>query len=561
VTAALAAMTPPSDGSDDGKQPKPFQGPVLFVNHNAESMKARPHRHQVFTHVQSNYRRWKRREDANAIRSGANLSSGAKRNTKVKTVTHSTSTPSPDASLMTTVFTLTPPSSDEEAQEQVVEAVKRSVSPKTPVRKGNSDPFHAWSFEITPQINDLIKFYRDWILPSMYHTDSRKAVTSRSAVRDYADTVSGLQDEAGAYAFLSRNAFVATKSNPQMREIAAKYSGKSTKLLVDKIAGGKDLQNPTAFWHINNLWAGETIDNNLAAAMAHGKMVKHMMEEQVKTGKVDFKQLGYVIYTDCQMSATFLTSPIFDVEGWLPKVLAPVWTMAAAVAEKLLPPLSAEVNKVDACITDERLKAILVARRETTELWMTSRARTEEAEHSQLVFLWVLSRAVVLQGKLVNHYLAQKAKVSESEEEMDHIYAQQYIALAAIYLTRIWSFDVTVLGQPMFDAGPNILRRLRRLLEQSDRWPGGPSFHKYNNARFWALYVGALSEQLAAGHTKMKPERQWFNAKLAEQAYICDVEHWQAAREVLKGFVYNDHLPPHISTWFDRTLATRIPVE
>ena len=561
---------PPSDnGPSESEKPQDFKGPVLFVNHNARSMNTRPHRHQVFTHVQSNYRRWKRLEDAKSIRSGAQVPTptpkrglGTRRR-QASSVASLSSDPSP----MISVFTLTPPSSDEdvkEAHKQVVEAIQRSTTPVSPVKKGNRDPFDAWSFQITPQVNDLITFYRDWILPSMYHTSSRKAVTSKSALRDYADTVNGLQDEAGAYAFLARNAFVAGKSNPVMRKVAAEYSGKSTKLLAKKIAGGEDLQTATTYWHINNLWAGETVDKNLAGAIAHGKMVRHMMTEQVKAGKVDFKQLMYVVYTDCQMSATFMITPIFDVEQWLPKVLAPVWNMAAAAAEKLLPPLSADVNRLDPSIRDADLTSIFIARRETMELWMAARARQEEAEHSQLVFLWLVFRAVLTQGKLVNFYLRQQEKMTAlnlNQETMDHLYAQQYIALAAIYLTRIWSFNNTVLGKPMFDAGPGILERLREVLELSDRVPGGPTFYRYNNARFWAIYVGTLGEQISAGHAKIPvdPTRQWFNVKLAEQAYATELTSWEAAREVLKGFVYNDHLPPHLSTWYDKNLATNGP--
>ena len=354
-------MSPGDDGPSDPEEPRDFKGPVLFVNHNAESMTARPHRHQVFTHVQSNYRRWKRREDAKSIRASGTRGPPAtpRRGPKSKHGNApSSASSSTNRSFVTSVFTLTPPSSDEdvkEAQDQLVEVVERSLTPVSPVKKGNSDPFDAWSFEITPQVNDLITFYRDWILPSMYHTDSRKAVTSKSAQRDYADTVNGLQDEAGAYAFLARNAFVATKSNPVMRQVAAEYSGKSTKLLAKKIASGEDLQNSTTYWHINNLWAGETVDKNLTGAIAHGNMVRHMMGQQVNTGKVDFKQLMYVVYTDCQMSATFVIPPVFDVEQWLPKVLAPIMNMAAAAAAKLLPPLSADINRVDPSIRDTDL--------------------------------------------------------------------------------------------------------------------------------------------------------------------------------------------------------------
>ncbi|RMZ78312.1 hypothetical protein DV737_g3931, partial [Chaetothyriales sp. CBS 132003] len=260
-----------------------------------------------------------------------------------------------DPASMTDVFSLTAPDSNQEWKSQEkkeIQAFQRSITPVSPIKRGNSDPFNAWPFRITPQVNDLVKFYRDWIIPSMYHSNSRKAITSKSALRDYADTINELKDEAGAYAFLSRNAFVAAKANPAMRRVAFEYSGKSTALLAKKIKNKKDLQNATTYWHINNLWAAETIDMNMTGALAHGKMVRHLMEEQVSTGKVDFKQLMYVTYTDCQMSATFMIPPLFDVEEWLPRVITPVWNMAASAAEKLFDQPSAEMNQLDPLPTE-----------------------------------------------------------------------------------------------------------------------------------------------------------------------------------------------------------------
>ncbi|RMD42593.1 hypothetical protein DV735_g2530, partial [Chaetothyriales sp. CBS 134920] len=519
-------------------------------------MAARPHRHQVFTHVQSNYRRWKRREDAKSIRS---LSTGSTSNRPASSSSPLSSVSDPAS--MTDVFPLTAPGSSQDwkwREKKEAEAVQRYPTPVSPLTRGNSDPFNAWSFGITPQVNDLVKFYRNWILPSMYHSDSRKAITSRSALRDYADTISGLKDEAGAYAFLSRNAFVAARSNPVMRQVALEYSGKSTALLAKKIKNKKDLQNATTYWHINNLWAAETIDLNMAGAVAHGKMVRHLMEEQVSTGKVDFKQLMYVVYTDSQMSATFMIPPLFDVQVWLPRVIAPVWNMAESAAEKICKQPSAELIQLDPSLYATELASIFLARQQTMHLWMAVQAIKEEAEQAPLVTLWLIFRAVLSQGKLINLYLKLQQQVAiESDEDMlDQLYAQQYLALAAIYLTRLWAFNNTVLGKPMFDAGPGILSRLRNVLEASERWPGGPTFHFYKNARIWAAYVGALGEHFNAMHsiTLLDPATMWFNRQFARLALASNITTWTGIRKVLQGFIYNDQHPPHLSTWFERTV-------
>jgi hypothetical protein len=48
-----------------------FQGDFLFVNHNAQSREALPHQREIFTHVQSKYQKWKKREGVRILRESA----------------------------------------------------------------------------------------------------------------------------------------------------------------------------------------------------------------------------------------------------------------------------------------------------------------------------------------------------------------------------------------------------------------------------------------------------------------------------------------------------------
>lgn len=49
-----------------------FKGNLLFVNYH-RGRETAPHRKAVFSHVQSEYRRWKRKEDARLLRESANI--------------------------------------------------------------------------------------------------------------------------------------------------------------------------------------------------------------------------------------------------------------------------------------------------------------------------------------------------------------------------------------------------------------------------------------------------------------------------------------------------------
>ena len=550
-------------GSSAKKQkdnPSQFKGPVLFVNHGIDNLTSTPHRHEVFTHVQNNYRRWRRREDARSIRAGVRLPTTVALSDQAFTSRSRKSSGSTTSSSGSSLL-------DDEAREaqrraDLRAALRQSDSPVSFVRYGNSDPFSAYDFNVDPQANELISFYRDYIVPCMYHTTSgRKALTNSSAKRDFDDIITGLRDEGGAYGFLARNAFVAARTNPAMRKAAAVYGDKSVKLLMKKFAEGKELQDQKTYWHVNNLWAAETIDGNLTGARAHGKMLRFLFEQQASKGKVDIKFLLYVIYTDCQMSARFLIPPAFDVDNWLPQVLAPVTRMAAAAAAASLAPLSEDVNRLDTSIDDPELREIFISRRESMEHFVSSASQEREVEHSQIILAWIVFRAVIAQGKMINYYLKRTEDLSSpnvTEQMKDQLYAQMYLALAAIYIARLWSFNNAVLGTPMFDANPNIAQRLRETLEESDRLPGGPTFHQYNRARLWAFYVGAFGEQqdFHLERTKEDPCKQWFNIKLAEQAYITDVTTWKQARDIFKGFLHTDLLPPNGSVWFKKTLQT-----
>ena len=564
---------PTIGAAKDPKTSTEFKGPILFVNHDAQNLKASPHRHQVFTHVQNNYRRWKRREDAKLIRSGARLPPAAlatisRLDRKVQdTVSLSSQSSSDRLSTATTPrSSLSSLAEDDPEEVQIVNAaIERAAAPLSTPRDGSSDPFQVYPFKLDAQANELICFYRDRVIPSIYHTGSgRKSVTEASALRDFHDTIEGLQDEGGAYSFLAKNAFTASHSNPAMRQIASVYQGKSTKLLMDKVAKGTDsLQSQKTLWHINNAWQAETIDKNLAGSIAHGKMLCYLFQEQAKTGKLDFKYLLYVIYTDCHMSATFLIRPVFDVEVWLPTVLAPVWKQAATLAAAYLPSLPDDWNLLDPAIDNLTLQKLFIDRRETAYLFISSAAQKEEIPQSTLVLAWITYRAIVSQGRMITFYLSKKGRLAApglTDEAKDGLYAHQYIALAALYITRHWSFSNNVLGEPMFRAGPNIIAALQDILERSDCWPGGPSFHKYNNARLWALYVGAVGERVNSRQaTDADLTKMWFHRRMAEQAYVLNVTTWDAAKTIFMGFLYTDLIPPSGKEWFEKTLAAVLP--
>ena len=116
--------------------PSQFQGPVLFVNHGVGNLTSEPHRHEVFTHVQNNYRRWRRREDAKSIRAGVRLPttlapSSQGLTSRSRLLAHDTSSSSK----------LENRAKEKQRILDLEAALEQSNSPLSLVKRGNSDPF------------------------------------------------------------------------------------------------------------------------------------------------------------------------------------------------------------------------------------------------------------------------------------------------------------------------------------------------------------------------------------------------------------------------------------
>src|SRR5271156_3227037 len=156
----------------------------------------------------------------------------------------------------------------------------RSPPPLTILRKGNSDPFSALPIPVDARDNSLIAFYRDFELPTLYFLDTKSWVTSAACMKDWSLCTNGLQDPCFAYAFLARNATVASMVSPSstLTKQALVYRTRSTALLRSKIADKQQLVTSQTLWAIHGLFGAEVLARNLAAAAVHGKMLRYLFE-------------------------------------------------------------------------------------------------------------------------------------------------------------------------------------------------------------------------------------------------------------------------------------------
>lgn len=507
----------------------------LWVNHDGKNIKPQPqNRQQILKHVQRRYRPWKRGQEAKALRDSA----------KVPLSTWNTSRYEVDKR----------PGSDKDKNA----LVQAPTSPKTLVGKGNSDPFAAFALPITAEANQVLTFHRDYYIPATYF-QIRYKTRAALAKDNWQDQVTGLHDSGTGYATLAFHSSAAAKYNPAMRPMALKFMNESMIALREKIARDSEVQELPYIWHMTALFAAEVTGANLQNATTHGRMLFGLQKQLFARGKLDYRYLLYQIYLDSQLSTMFLRRTIFDVESWVLTFLAPIGRAAARNPQQVVFPDSI----LDPSIDTEELQQWFQIRREQLN-YVFMRLQQKLTVVSPVVTTWRFARTCIFNGRMVHHYLNAEARLSRyglQQEVKDHLYAQQYLALAALWHVRDPFMNPVLLGRPIYD-GTAVLVALRKALEldrgSTDRPCNMSSWDKYKNARLWALYVGALAER--APNTFSAPVVQslsWFNTNLAEQAAAMSVWTWSAAKVIFDGFLYHESMSAQGSDWFELLMASR----
>lgn len=107
----------------------------------------------------------------------------------------------------------------------------------TVLQRGQSDPFDVYPVRITPLVNKILAFYRDFALPTMF-----QGITLSGATRSiWRDCISSLQENCSAFCVLARCAAVALFFAPgtDMAGSALVYRTKATTLLRQHLSQGR----------------------------------------------------------------------------------------------------------------------------------------------------------------------------------------------------------------------------------------------------------------------------------------------------------------------------------
>ncbi|KIY03559.1 uncharacterized protein Z520_00250 [Fonsecaea multimorphosa CBS 102226] len=478
--------------------------------------------------------------------------------------------------------------------------------PSPVVLAGNSDPFSSKVIVVTPEVNRLLIFTRDFILPA-FHANEAAVVGGRLHMdRFWRDSVRGLDDGGVAgYAYLARSAAILSKLTPRDRSriMALQYLGKATsnlrKSIVRRGAGeGGSQEVGDAAWDVYALFCAEIAAGNLPAAAVHGSMLRRLLQPVGRTVIAERRLLMVVLQQDITRACLSLTRPSFDLHRWAEE------NLPARITDDLnkngsedhhhpsaFPFSSANLSPS----LSPALRFIFLGIRE----WLDALGivmLNRDLFNLELLINGAM-KIMVLEGHLLNHYLDtmdQWALVQSSPAAL----AEACMALAALYWVRraahermdagskleeagSWAFDMSrLVTTTLRDLDARILQ-----LEAAAAAASSSSSSSYSaetqlrsrEDRLWCLYVGTIAEcNVRAQQGQSQSQSQSQTSASAEQAHASGDYHgtqlirlattdmhlsgaWSEVERVLHQYLYIDMISLKAKRWFAANQITSRP--
>ena len=156
-------------------------------------------------------------------------------------------------------------------------------------------------------------------------------------------------------------------------------------------------------------------------------------------------------------------------------------------------------------------------------------------------------------SELINMYLDYKELFASSLILVQEARVQAYLCLGGVLYLRFMRYNKILHGVRLYDRGEAMGQQLREMIT-AELHCRNFVLDEFDNARLWALFVGAIAEQMPL-RGRAEPTTAWFNVNFAAMARRMGLLSWQSVRPRLEMFLYDDSLPPHGSGWFFRTLS------
>lgn len=135
-----------------------------------------------------------------------------------------------------------------------------------------------------------------------------------------------------------------------------------------------------------------------------------------------------------------------------------------------------------------------------------------------------------------------------SADHVGRLWNEACLSLAALYWIRSIGGSLIIRGIDVYNSQKPILKKLRGALNKAQEDPANADEVRYQNARLWALFIGAQAEQ-------SWKQDDWYCANLSLLGKQMGLTTWPSIKEVLKRFLYTDMIQPHGSTWYETIIS------
>ncbi|KIY03561.1 uncharacterized protein Z520_00252 [Fonsecaea multimorphosa CBS 102226] len=495
------------------------------------------------------------------------------------------------------------------------------------LQKGNSDPFDALAIHITPRVNQILTFYKHGYLPMIYPAfmGSEDAIRRIEALQtqEYHNGILALRLECSARALLLINVAFMIKTSPHegLQDEALLLKHQTIKSLRRELVKGSVGQTQSLVLDsVAMLFRGALIAGDLDEAALHANTLRTLLEQKYdrEGGVMDLGFLLRVLYQNKQLSVFRFSLSIFDVEEWVPKVLASYLEPPKAYLE---PFRQAMLCRLDPCVSAEPLRTLFVQTLFGDYVFGLPAELLPGEQLFSMVQVWIHIQGTILHSRLVDfilktealhHLNFDRATEQPMPSPRQNLYWQTQRALALAFLI-MFEFNRTNLEsvQTVFVNARDFLARLRSTLsltthvaeivrslavdgpgDGDDDLTGEAPQVDPSNALLYALCVGSWTEKKhnppssrydgnkhdpgnsSGGATRRDDNSDhhnttrgrsgndddsdddtwWFAENLARHARQMGLHSWRDVGGILHGFYDAHAYMPGLDEWVNRLL-------
>ncbi|OAP64137.1 hypothetical protein AYL99_00109 [Fonsecaea erecta] len=455
------------------------------------------------------------------------------------------------------------------------------------VLHGSSDPFNACPVKITPEVNRILTYTRDVMLPNIFSppffrrltVGGPKIVNFENAKKviggpSFLLSMKGFRDmnEGAALAWLCGHIpgivrLNSPQSTQQLSTARLKMRAKSLKLLREHLASHAQTSPESMAalrLHIRCLFETECMAGDTMAAKAHADILLRLPDPL--TDEVERAQHLLVMMFDAtELACKKLERTVLPFGSWTAKAHARLWAMASQFVP--IPPVY--VHNAHSCVEIPEHREAMITLRYC--LWIAETplpfGTSEERLKADMIFAWIATKTFHDLGNLINLYVdIMEGKILFNSE--GHRLTQACMVLTLVYESRKRVHEAIIEdGADIREASNVIMPRLAQDMATAMEMMSPVECVHYQEAYLWMLYAGALHEQRQQSKmrwTSFNPkvestEKPWFTTTLAKHADQMNVTTWAEAKAILRQFLYDDHLEPDGHLWFEDVV--RVPAE